>query len=624
MMNDGYIRVATANIHTTLGSCTKNKETIINKINELQSQHPDIILFNELSLTGSSLDDLFYQEFLLEKAKQQFLDLVNQTKDIPSIIGIGFPLRHGFTLHNVYALILKGEIIVIQAKSQTTRHFQPLLEDTYIDLGEYTEIPFVKQAIIQNYNDPTQRMGIVIGEDLENDPACIQELSLNHASLILHPQATYHLSGIDHYRDSSYIALSRLHHVAIASSNAGDGESTSQAVYDGYQIIVEDGKILKKQESFEYGDCIVDVDVDFIQKKQHKAKKAAIATLPIVEYEMNIHHDEILREYSRFPFISKNESERAKEIFMTQALGLKQRMIASYSKTAIIGISGGLDSTLAILVAVKAFDLAGMDRKNIYAITMPCFGTTKRTKNNALGLAKELGVSIQTVNIGKAVMQHFKDINHDPNDHSVTYENAQARERTQVLMDIANKLNGMVVGTGDLSEVALGWATYNGDHMSMYGVNADVSKTLIRSMVTWYANEVASKNAAKYLLDILDTPVSPELLPTDPNETNQQKTEDIVGPYELHDFFIYHMTSMGYTPKKLYRMACHTFNGIYSKEVIKKWIVVFYRRFLTQQFKRSCSPDGPKVGSISLSIHGDLFLPSDGNIQDWMDEVNQL
>lgn len=624
MMNDGYIRVATANIHMTLGNCTKNKETIISKVNELQPNHPDIILFNELSLTGASLDDLFFQEFLIEKAQQQFLDLVEATKEIPSMIGVGLPIRQGFALHNAYALIHQGEIVVIQAKNETTRHFLPLQEDTYIDLGNHTEIPLVKQAIIQNYNDPTARLGLVIGEDLENDPACIQELALNHASLILHPQATSHLAGIDHYRDASYIALSRLHHVAIASSNAGDGESTSQAVYDGYQIIVEDGKILAKQESYQYGDCTIDVDMDFIQKKQHKANRKHIATLPIVEFEMDIHHDDILREYSRFPFISKDEANRANEIFMTQALGLKQRLIASYSKTAIIGISGGLDSTLAILVAVKAFDLAGMDRQNIYAITMPCFGTTKRTKSNALGLAKELGVTVKTVQIGKSVLQHFKDIDHDPSDHSVTYENAQARERTQVLMDIANKLNGMVVGTGDLSEVALGWATYNGDHMSMYGVNADVSKTLIRSMVNWYAREVASPKAAKYLLDILDTPVSPELLPTDPNETNKQSTEDIVGPYELHDFFIYHMTSMGYTPKKLYRMACHTFNGIYSKEIIKKWIVVFYRRFLTQQFKRSCSPDGPKVGSISLSIHGDLFLPSDGNIGDWMDEVNSL
>jgi len=624
MLNDGYIRVATANLDVTLGNCTKNKETIISKINELQAQHPDLILFNELCLTGASLDDLFFQEFLIEKAKQQFLQLVEATKEIPSMIGVGLPIRHGFILHNAYALIHKGEIIVIQVKNQATRHFQPLTEDTYIDLGDYTEIPLVKQAIIQNYNDPCQRIGLVIGEDLENDPAVIQELALNHASLILHPQATYHLAGIDHYREASYVALSRLHHVAIASSNAGNGESTSQAVYDGFQMIVEDGKILSKQESYVFEDCIVDVDMDFIQKKQHKTKRQAIATLPIVEYEMNVCHDDLLRQYSRFPFISKDESNRAKEIFMTQALGLKQRMIASYSKTAIIGISGGLDSTLAILVAVKAFDLAGMDRKNIYAITMPCFGTTKRTKSNALGLAKELGVTVQTVQIGKSVMQHFKDINHDPEDHSVTYENAQARERTQVLMDIANKVNGLVVGTGDLSEVALGWATYNGDHMSMYGVNADVSKTLIRSMVNWYAKEVANPKAAKYLLDILDTPVSPELLPTDPNATNEQKTEDIVGPYELHDFFIYHMTSIGYTPKKLYRMACHTYEGVYSKEVIKKWIIVFYRRFLTQQFKRSCSPDAPKVGSISLSIHGDLILPSDGNIADWMDEVNNL
>lgn len=624
MMNDGYVRVATVNLKTTLGSSIKNKEAILQKLKELETQHPDFTLFNELCLTGASLDDLFFQDFVIEKAKEQFLQIVEATKDIPSVIGVGLPLRQGYTLHNAYALICKGEIIAIQVKNQTTRHFQPLQEDTYIDLGDYTEIPLVKQAIIQNYNDSTQRIGLVIGDDLDHDPAVIQELALNHASLILHPQASYHLAGIDEARTINYQSLSRLHHVAIASSNAGDGESTSQAVYDGYQIIVEDGKVLACQPSFNYGDCVVDVDLDYIQKKQHKAKKQAISTLPIIEYETEVAHDNLLREYSRFPFISKDEAKRANEIFMTQALALKQRMIASYSKTAIIGISGGLDSTLAILVAVKAFDLAGMDRKNIYAITMPCFGTTKRTKNNALGLAKELGVTVQTVQIGKSVLQHFKDINHDPNDHSVTYENAQARERTQVLMDIANKVNGLVVGTGDLSEVALGWATYNGDHMSMYGVNGDVSKTLIRSMVNWYAKEVASPKAAKYLLDILDTPVSPELLPTDPNATNDQKTEDIVGPYELHDFFIYHMTSMGYTPKKLFRMACHTFEGIYSKEIIKKWIVVFYRRFLTQQFKRSCSPDGPKVGSVSLSIHGDLILPSDGNINDWMEEVNSL
>lgn len=624
MMNDGYVRVATANIHTTLGNVTKNKETIINKIKELQTQQPDIILFNELSLTGASLDDLFYQEFLIQKAKEQLIQLVEATKEINAMIGVGFPLRQGFTLHNAYALISKGEVIAIQVKNQMTRHFQPLLEDTFIDLGEYTEIPLVKQAIYQNYNDPTQRLALVIGEDLENDPASIQEATSNHASLILHPQATYHLAGIDDYRLASYKALSHLHHIAIASSNAGDGESTSQAVYDGYQIIVEDGKVLQLQEGFSYGDCICDIDMDYIQKKQQKTQHPTIATLPIIEYEMEINHEDILRTYSRFPFISKDESKRANEIFMTQALGLKQRMIASHSSTAIIGISGGLDSTLAILVAVKAFDLAGMDRKNIYAITMPCFGTTKRTKNNALGLAKELGVTVQTVQIGKSVMQHFKDINHNPEDHSVTYENAQARERTQVLMDIANKVNGLVVGTGDLSEVALGWATYNGDHMSMYGVNADVPKTLIRSMVNWYAKEVATSKTAKYLLDILDTPVSPELLPADPNASSDQKTEDIVGPYELHDFFIYHMSSMGYTPKKLFRMACHTFEGVYSKEIIKKWIVVFYRRFLTQQFKRSCSPDAPKVGSISLSIHGDLILPSDGDIGDWMNEVNHL
>lgn len=623
-MNDGYVRIATVNIQTTLGNVTKNKETILNKIKELQTQQPDIILFNELCLTGASLDDLFFQEFLIQKAKEQFIQLVHDIKGIPSIIGVGFPIRQGFILHNAFGLICNGEVIAIQVKNETTRHFQPLLEDSFVDLGEFTEIPLVSQAIYQNYNDPTQRFSVVIGNDLDSNPAIIQEAACNHASLILHPQASFHLAGIDDARIANYKSLSHLHHIAIASSNAGDGESTSQAVYDGFGIIVEDGKILKIQESFNFGDCICDIDMDYIQKKQQKSQHMTDFRLPIIEYEMEIHHEDILREYSRFPFISKNEAKRANEIFMTQALGLKRRMLASYSKTAIIGISGGLDSTLAILVAVKAFDLAGLDRKNIYAITMPCFGTTKRTKNNALGLSKELGVTVQTVQIGKAVMQHFKDINHDPNDHSVTYENAQARERTQVLMDIANKYNGLVVGTGDLSEVALGWATYNGDHMSMYGVNADVPKTLIRSMVNWYAKDVADSKTAKYLLDILDTPVSPELLPADPNASSDQKTEDIVGPYELHDYFIYHMSSMGYTPKKLYRMACHTFNGVYSKETIKKWIIVFYRRFLTQQFKRSCSPDGPKVGSVSLSIHGDLMMPSDGDIGDWMAEVNSL
>ncbi len=637
-MRDGYIRVASASFEITLANVKKNTEKIIKLIYEAKENHTQILVFPELCLTGYTLQDLFFQSRVLNEARNQLIKIAEATKSLNMMVVVGLPLEVKNKLYNCGAVLFDGSILGVIPKTYLpnyhefyeARHFASApKENIDIKIGNNEYISFGSHIIFRDVNHPHLQIGVEICEDVWAPLPPSTNHCLNGATLILNPSASNDLTGKSDYRRQLISTHSAQCVCGYVYTNAGLGESSTDVVFSGHHLICENGTILNESKQYENGIIYADMDIEKLTRERMEMttyENQFNDNYWTYDFELEDEVLELHRYYDPHPFVPSDENKRAircKEVFDIQIHGLTQRIKAIGIKKVVIGISGGLDSTLALLVAKMAYEKLSYPLSDIIAVTMPCFGTTSRTKNNALMMMEECGVTSLTVDIGDAVHQHFKDIGQDPNIHDVTYENCQARERTQVLMDIANKVGGIVIGTGDLSEVALGWSTYNGDHMSMYGVNVSVPKTLVRYLVNYVSSLYKGQKLEVILKDILDTPVSPELIPANDDKITQ-KTEDIVGPYELHDFFLYHHARFHYEPKKLYRIACLTYEKTYDRETIKKWLTLFYRRFFTQQFKRSCIPDGPKVGSVTLSPRGDLKMPSDSDVTAWLEECNKL
>lgn len=634
-MLDGYVRVGAASFHTKIADCISNTDQIVSLMKEASLNKTKILVFPELCITGYTCEDLFYQERLLNEALVQLTRIIKYSNHFNMISVVGLPYTFNQKLYNVAAVIYNGQLLGLVPKSYIP-NYNEFYEARHFESGHgimseviFNEevVPFGTHIIFENLNMSSMVLGVEICEDLWAPLPPSTHLALAGASIIANPSASNELTGKSDYRRLLLQSHSARLVCGYVYANAGVGESTTDVVFSGHHLIGENGTILKESPCFYEGIIYSDIDTNkLIVERRKMTTFKTHDQYERIYFDMPLENIDLDRYYDTTPFVpsdNKQRQKRCEEVFHIQIKGLKQRLVATNTKKVVIGISGGLDSTLALLVAHMTFKELNLPYENIYAITMPCFGTTSRTLNNALGLMDELHVTSQTIHIKDAVIQHFKDIGHDENIHDITYENAQARERTQVLMDMSNKIGGIVIGTGDLSEVALGWSTYNGDHMSMYGVNASVPKTLVRYLVDYVASQYKGQKLETLLRDILDTPVSPELLPANENEITQ-KTEDIVGPYELHDFFLYHVMRFGYEPKKILRIACYTFDGLYDKETILKWLKLFYRRFITQQFKRSCIPDGPKVGSVALSPRGDLRMPSDASYRLWLQQLENL
>ena len=624
-MKDGFLRVASATPHIKVADCTGNAQKIIAMSKEASANGASLVVFPELCITGYTCGDLFLQRALLNSAEENLKVIINETKDLDCVILVGLPVRANSGLYNCAAVIYHGDLLGLVPKKYIPnysefyelRHFTPA-KDGLIDVGmfsgentQFTEIE--KNVIFQCVEMPEFKLGVEICEDLWTAEPPSGKLALNGATIIANLSASDEVIGKADYRRMLVKSQSARLLSAYVYTSAGLGESTQDLVFSGHNLICENGSILAESKRFDTGIIYADVDLQKMENERAKANTfVGEYNFERVCFHLPVKDLTLHRHFSKTPFVPTNKTnldERCEEILTIQATGLATRIQHTNAKSIVIGLSGGLDSTLALIVAVHAMDMLKRDRKDIIAVTMPCFGTTKRTKSNAEILAESYGVSFKDINISKAVTQHFEDIGQSLDVLDVTFENGQARERTQVLMDIANKTGGFVVGTGDLSELALGWATYNGDHMSMYAVNASIPKTLVRHLTAFEA-EHSEGNLKKALLDILDTPVSPELLPPKDGEISQ-KTEDLVGPYELHDFFLYYLVRQGFTPKKIFRLAKIAFEGAYDDETIKKWLKTFLRRFFSQQFKRSCLPDGPKVGTVTLSPRGDWRMPSD-------------
>lgn len=635
-MKDGFVRVGCSNFEVQLSNVEYNAKEIIKYANKAANEGIKILVFPELCLTGYTIEDLFYQKRVLNEVYKQIDVILDQTYELDMLFVIGAPLIHTNKLYNCAIVISNGEILGVIPKTYIPtyhefyegRHFASAPKNTTEIMINGAYYPFGTDIIFEDVLHQHIKIGVEICEDLWAPLPPSTRHCLNGATLILNPSASNDLTSKSDYRRLLVSSHSARLICGYAYCNAGLGESSTDVVFSNHHILSENGNILEESIQFEEGIIYADMDLEKLV-----SERIEVSTYPtnqddyrFIPFELEDEQLELERTYDPHPFVPSDHDKRAlrcQEVFNIQIYGLIQRLKAARIKKVVIGISGGLDSTLALLVASMAYQKLGYPSTDIIAVTMPCFGTTNRTKNNALKMMEELNVTSRTVDITDAVLQHFKDIHQDESIHDVTYENCQARERTQVLMDIANKEGGIVIGTGDLSEVALGWSTYNGDHMSMYAVNVSVPKTLVRYLVDYVSTLYKGKPLEATLQDILDTPVSPELLPAKDNEITQ-KTEDIVGPYELHDFFLYHHARFHYEPSKLYRITCHTFKDQYTPETIKKWLTVFYRRFFTQQFKRSCIPDGPKVGSVALSPRGDLRMPSDSSVQAWLKECENL
>lgn len=635
-MKDGFVRVGCSNFEVQLSNVEYNAKEIIKYANKAANEGIKILVFPELCLTGYTIEDLFYQKRVLNEVYKQIDVILDQTYELDMLFVIGAPLIHTNKLYNCAIVISNGEILGVIPKTYIPtyhefyegRHFASAPKNTSEIMINGAYYPFGTDIIFEDVLHQHIKIGVEICEDLWAPLPPSTRHCLNGATLILNSSASNDLTSKSDYRRLLVSSHSARLICGYAYCNAGLGESSTDVVFSNHHILSENGNILEESIQFEEGIIYADMDLEKLV-----SERIEVSTYPtnqddyrFIPFELEDEQLELERTYDPHPFVPSDHDKRAlrcQEVFNIQIYGLIQRLKAARIKKVVIGISGGLDSTLALLVASMAYQKLGYPSTDIIAVTMPCFGTTNRTKNNALKMMEELNVTSRTVDITDAVLQHFKDIHQDESIHDVTYENCQARERTQVLMDIANKEGGIVIGTGDLSEVALGWSTYNGDHMSMYAVNVSVPKTLVRYLVDYVSTLYKGQPLEATLQDILDTPVSPELLPAKDNEITQ-KTEDIVGPYELHDFFLYHHARFHYEPSKLYRITCHTFKDQYTPEIIKKWLTVFYRRFFTQQFKRSCIPDGPKVGSVALSPRGDLRMPSDSSVQAWLKECESL
>ena len=644
-MNYGFVKVASAIPQVKVADCTHNSKEITSMIFQAEKAHVELLVFPELSITGCTCGELFKQRTLLDNAKKALLTIVDETRECDVISIVGLPYEYRNMVFNMAAVIHRGKIKNFLPKSnlspQEKNWFMggECLGDEFYRIERSEEIRYacINKPVV--FSTPNFKFAVEFQDEFTNILPTSPLKSLYGADIIACMGANTEYIGHHSYVKQLMQVHSNRCTCAYVYASSGYGESTTDGVYGGSALIYENGELLQENERFQMEPQLIITEIDVEKLRNRKLKNSDFLrpdfhdlTKHLEDEEINTEHDKesadipLTRSICPTPFIPQGEElgERCHEVFNIQVAGLCKRIEHTHCQTAVVGISGGLDSTLALLVCAKAFDKLGRSRKEIVGITMPGFGTTGRTYNNALHLMQSLGVTIREISIKEACIQHFSDIGHDINTHDVTYENSQARERTQILMDVANQLNGMVIGTGDLSELALGWATYNGDHMSMYGVNAGVPKTLIQSLVAWIARHHVDEASATTLMDIIDTPISPELIPADEQGNIKQKTEDLVGPYELHDFFIYHFIRNGFSPKKIFYLAKHAFDGKYNDEVIKKWLTTFCRRFFNQQFKRSCLPDGPKVGSVSLSPRSDWQMPSDACSTEWLKECEEM
>ncbi len=641
-MNYGFVKVAAAVPLVQVADCFYNIEKIEGLMRQASEKGVQIIAFPELSVTGYTCLDLFAQQTLLDGAEEALLQLVSNTADLDILTIVGVPLRTENRLINAAVVFQKGAIRGVVPKTylpnykefQEQRWFTSATElrESTISIGE-EEYPMGSHLL---FRSGRLTAGIEICEDLWVPVPPSSLLAMEGANIIFNLSASNELIGKHAYLRSLICQQSARCMAGYVYASSGFGESSTDLVFAGNGIIAENGNLLAESPRFTMEEQLVisEIDIETLQNDRQVNTSFMYGTsgLPkekaqVVDFQVRIPDGfSLTRPVDPHPFTPSGEAlkERCEEIFHIQVAGLAKRLVHAHAQTAVVGISGGLDSTLALLVTVMTFDALKMPRGQIIGITMPGFGTTDRTYTNACDLIRSLGVTLKEIPIKEACLQHFRDIDHDPSVHDVTYENCQARERTQLLMDVANQKNGLVIGTGDLSELALGWATYNGDHMSMYGVNGSIPKTLVKYLVEWVANHKVDNASRLTLLDIVDTPISPELIPADENGNIKQKTEDLVGPYELHDFFLYHFLRFGSHPSKIYFLAQKAFAGIYDNATVKKWLYTFFRRFFQQQFKRSCLPDGPKVGSVSLSPRGDWRMPSDAVSRLWLEEIERI
>ena len=641
-MNYGFVKVASAVPSVKVADCRYNILQIESLIAQAEGKGIEVICFPELSITAYTCGDLFSQQLLLDEAEMALISLLDFTRSLNIISIVGFPLPYRGTLLNCAAVIQKGKILGLVPKTYLP-NYKEFYEQRWFTSGTTfpdssvkicgQQVPLGNNLIFQSSNFS---FGVEICEDVWAPIPPSSIAALRGAEIIFNLSADNEGIGKHQYLKSLLAQQSARCLSGYVFSGCGFGESSQDLVFAGKAFIYENGSLLCEGERFSLKEQLITSEIDVERLRMERQVNTTFAAnmnqcdlsqVRYIDTELIVPKEfKLSRTFDPSPFVPKGEAlnERCKEIFAIQTHGLAKRLVHTHAQNVIVGISGGLDSTLALLVCVKTFDLLGLSRKNIIGITMPGFGTTGRTYNNAINLMKELGITIREISIKEACLQHFKDLDIDPNVHDVTYENSQARERTQILMDAANQSNGLVIGTGDLSELALGWATYNGDHMSMYGVNASIPKTLVRHLVHWVAMQEMDDTCRETLLDIIDTPISPELIPADENGEIQQKTEDLVGPYELHDFFLYYTLRFGFRPAKIYMIAQEAFKDSYTDEVIKKWLTIFFRRFFAQQFKRSCLPDGPKVGSCSLSPRGDWRMPSDASSASWLEECAAL
>ena len=632
-MRDGFIKVAAATPEVKVAHCDFNAKACIALIEEAARQGVKVLTFPELVLTGSTCGDLLYQDTLIRGAEEALNQVLEATADLDMLIAIGLPVRGEWDgkLYNCAAVISSGSILALVPKTHLTqaesRWFSVCSSDDAgaVICGERCDLS--AKALFACASVAELVVGVEIGADLYAPVAPSAALAQAGATLILNPAAHNAMVGADDYRRALVTGQSGRLLCGYVSANAGEGESTTDLVFTGHNLIAERGELLAETD-FATGLTVSEIDVSRLvyERRRNAAFTTTDKGFWRAVFDLDVEDTELTRFVGKNPFVPETDREkRCAQILNIAALGLKKRLSHTYAKTAVVGLSGGLDSTLALLITARAMKMLGRPMTDILCVTMPCFGTTARTKSNAEVLAERIGTSFKTVHIAEAVSVHFRDIGQSMEDLSVTFENGQARERTQVLMDLANQMGGMVIGTGDLSELALGWATYNGDHMSMYAVNGAIPKMLVRYLVAYEAdlNEKDDPQLAACLRDILDTPVSPELLPPKEGEI-AQKTEDLVGPYQLHDFFLFYAVRCGFSPRKIYRLAQDALGGEYDNETLLKWLNNFYRRFFTQQFKRSCLPDGPKVGTVTLSPRGDWAMPSDAVNALWMDELNTL
>lgn len=641
-MNYGFVKVAAAVPRVKVADCKFNSERLEGLIAIAEGKGVQILTFPEMCITGYTCGDLFAQQLLLEQAEMALMQILNNTRQLDIISILGMPVVVNSTIINAAVAIQKGKILGVVPKTYLPNYkefYEQRWFTSALQVSE-TNVRLCGQIVPMGNNllfeTAETTFGIEICEDLWSTVPPSSSLALQGAEIIFNLSADDEGIGKHSYLCSLISQQSARCLSGYVFSSSGFGESTTDVVFAGNGLIYENGGLLARSERFCLEEQLVisEIDVECIRAERrinttfaaNKANCPGKEAIRVSTEYTNSKDLNLTRTFNPHPFVPQGAelNNRCEEIFSIQVAGLAQRLVHTGAKTAVVGISGGLDSTLALLVCVKTFDKLGLSRKDILGITMPGFGTTDRTYHNAIALMNSLGISIREISIREACIQHFKDIGHDLNVHDVTYENSQARERTQILMDVANQICGLVIGTGDLSELALGWATYNGDHMSMYGVNASIPKTLVQHLVQWVAENEVDGESKITLLDIVDTPISPELIPADENGEIKQKTEDLVGPYELHDFFLYYFLRFGFRPSKIYFLAQTVFNGIYDAETIKKWLQTFFRRFFNQQFKRSCLPDGPKVGSVSISPRGDWRMPSDASSAAWLKEVSEL